>query len=202
MSGAGKEHYQFIWLILVFASAGVLSHSGIKVPYFTFFHHDSGKRPEEAPLHMLLAMGLTSILCIYIGIFPDNLYAIMPFQVKYEPYTFEHILTQLQLLCFAILAFYILSKLNQLPSETRSINLDFDWTYRVFLPSIIGKLLIFLEAAERKGLKLFNKSSRSFIDKVYHVSGPEGVMTRILTSGTMVLFIAIVLLVVLGIILF
>ena len=35
MSGAGKEHYQFIWLILVFASAGVLSHSGIKVPYFT-----------------------------------------------------------------------------------------------------------------------------------------------------------------------
>ena len=153
-------------------------------------------------MHMLIAMGLTSILCIYIGIFPDNLYAIMPFQVKYEPYTFEHILTQLQLLCFAILAFYILSKLNQLPSETRSINLDFDWTYRVFLPSIIGKLLIFLELAEQKGLKLFNKSSRSFIDKVYHVSGPEGVMTRILTSGTMVLFIAIVLLVVLGIILF
>ena len=202
MSGAGKEHYQIIWLILVFASAGVLSHSGIKVPYFTFFHHDSGKRPNEAPTHMLLAMGLTAILCIYIGIFPNNLYAIMPYQVKYEPYTFEHILTQLQLLCFAILAFYILSKFKQLPSETRSINLDFDWTYRKLLPSIIGKLLLLLESTEQKALKGLNNSLRLFLQKLYHVSGPEGIMTRILTSGTMVLFIAIVLLIVLGIILF
>ena len=202
MSGAGKEHYQFIWLILVFASAGVLSHSGIKVPYFTFFHHDSGKRPNEAPTHMLLAMGFTAILCIYIGIFPNNLYAIMPYQVKYEPYTFEHILTQLQLLCFAILAFYILSKLKQLPSETRSINLDFDWTYRKLLPSIISKLLSIIAFVEQKRLRGFKKSSRLFVEKVYQVSGPEGFMTRILTSGTMVLFIAIVLLIVLGIILF
>ena len=34
MGKAGKEHFQFIWLVLVFASAGVLSHSGIKVPFF------------------------------------------------------------------------------------------------------------------------------------------------------------------------
>ena len=126
----------------------------------------------------------------------------MPYQVKYEPYTFEHILTQLQLLCFAILAFCILSKYKQLPSETRSINLDFDWTYRKFIPSLIGKLLLLFASTEQKGVKGFNKFSRLFIDKVYHISGPEGIMTRILTSGTMVLFIAIVLLIVLGIILF
>ena len=202
MSGAGKEHYQIIWLILVFASAGVLSHSGIKVPYFTFFHHDSGKRPPEAPTNMLLAMGLTATLCIYIGIFPNHLYAIMPYQVKYEPYTFEHILTQLQLLCFAILAFYILSKFKQLPSETRSINLDFDWTYRKLLPSVIGKLLLLLETTEQKALKGLNNFSCLFLQKIYHVSGPEGILSRILTSGTMVIFIAIVLLIVLGIILF
>ena len=126
----------------------------------------------------------------------------MPFQEKYDPYTFEHILTQLQLLCFAILAFLILSKMKQLPSEIRSINLDFDWTYRVFLPFIICKLLLFLETVEQKGLKVLQKSLLFFLNKVYHVSGPEGVMTRILTSGTMVLFIAILLLLVLGIILF
>ena len=126
----------------------------------------------------------------------------MPFQVKYEPYTFEHILTQLQLLCFAILAFYILSKLKQLPSETRSINLDFDWTYRKFMPSMVGKLLSFLELIEQTGLKGFNKFASLFMDRIYQISGPEGIMTRILTSGTMVLFIAIVLLIVLGIILF
>ncbi len=126
----------------------------------------------------------------------------MPFQVKYDPYTFEHILTQLQLLCFAILAFLILSKMKQLPSEIRAINLDFDWTYRVFLPSIIGKLLLFFETVEQKGLNVLHQSLLLFLNKVYQVSGPEGVMTRILTSGTMVLFIAILLLLVLGIILF
>ena len=102
----------------------------------------------------------------------------------------------------AILAFYILSKLKQLPSETRSINLDFDWTYRVFLPFVIRKLLLLLASTEQKGLKFFNNSLHLFLGKVYQLSGPEGVMTRILTSGTMVLFIAILLLLVLGIILF
>ena len=72
----------------------------------------------------------------------------------------------------------------------------------MFLPSLLRNIIFILELVEQKGLKLFNKSLRLVLDKVYHVSGPEGVMTRILTSGTMVLFIAIVLLVVLGIILF
>ena len=36
MDATAKEHYPIIWAILVFASAGVLSHSGIKIPYFTF----------------------------------------------------------------------------------------------------------------------------------------------------------------------
>ena len=92
--------------------------------------------------------------------------------------------------------------MKQLPSETRAINLDFDWTYRVFLPSMIGKLLLFFETVEQKGLKVLHQSLLLFLNKVYQVSGPEGVMTRILTSGTMVLFIAILLLLVLGIILF
>ena len=35
-------------------------HSGIKIPYFAFFSHDSGIRVKEAPLNMLLAMGITA----------------------------------------------------------------------------------------------------------------------------------------------
>ena len=37
-----------IWLMLLFASAGVFHHAGIKIPYFAFFHHDSGIRPLYA----------------------------------------------------------------------------------------------------------------------------------------------------------
>ena len=201
MSGAGKEHYQFIWLVLVFASAGVLSHSGIKVPFFAFFHHDSGKRPREAPLNMLIAMGLTAFLCVYIGINPGHLYSLLPYEVKYNPYTLEHILTQLQLLCFAILAFYVLYKFKQLPSEERGVNLDFDWTYRKLLPSIINILVRILSNFEVGVLKFFKTVIAAFVYGVYSLSGPDSITTRIWTSGTMVLCIAIVLLVVLGIIL-
>ena len=41
--------YFWTWLVLLFASAGVFHHAGIKIPYFAFFAHDSGKRCAEAP---------------------------------------------------------------------------------------------------------------------------------------------------------
>ncbi|HXI87939.1 MAG TPA: proton-conducting transporter membrane subunit, partial [Parvularculaceae bacterium] len=56
IDGVAGQHHFWIWLALLFASAGVLEHAGIKIPYFTFFAHDSGKRPKEAPPMMLLAM--------------------------------------------------------------------------------------------------------------------------------------------------
>jgi multicomponent Na+:H+ antiporter subunit D len=201
MSASGKEHYQFIWLVLVFASAGVLSHSGIKVPFFIFFHHDSGKRPQEAPVNMLLAMALTAVACIYIGINPNHLYSLLPYQVQYQPYTIEHIITQLQLLCFAILAFYVLYRFKQLPSEKKSINLDFDWIYRKGLPIILRYLFLFLEYLEVISLSVFRRCSDEFVKKIYSISGPNGITTRIWASGSMVLCVAFVLMIVLGIIL-
>ncbi|HSG92897.1 MAG TPA: Na(+)/H(+) antiporter subunit D, partial [Methylotenera sp.] len=61
---AAEEGLWIIWLILLFASAGVLDHSGIKVPFFAFFAHDAGYRCKEAPLNMLIAMGLAAFACI------------------------------------------------------------------------------------------------------------------------------------------
>ena len=49
LSAASDSGYYLVWFALLVASAGVLSHSGIKVPYFAFFAEDSGKRPAEAP---------------------------------------------------------------------------------------------------------------------------------------------------------
>ena len=46
--------------VLLVASAGVMEHSGIKIPFFAFFGHDSGIRCKEAPLNMLVAMGITA----------------------------------------------------------------------------------------------------------------------------------------------
>ena len=49
MLSAAQQGYTWEWLVLLFASAGVFHHSGIKIPYFAFFAHDSGKRCAEAP---------------------------------------------------------------------------------------------------------------------------------------------------------
>ena len=57
MQAAANEGHLAIWLMVLFASAGVFHHAGIKIPFFAFFSHDSGIRCEEAPRNMLWAMG-------------------------------------------------------------------------------------------------------------------------------------------------
>jgi multicomponent Na+:H+ antiporter subunit D len=128
-AAAGEGHW-FVWLVLLFASAGVFHHSGIKIPYFAFFAHDSGKRPAEAPWPMLAAMALTSALCIGIGVYPEPLYALLPYPVDYVPYSTYHVINQLQLLMFSALAFTVLMVTHIYPPELHSTNLDSDWFYR------------------------------------------------------------------------
>jgi len=130
VSAAGEGGMLLIWFALLFASAGVFHHSGIKIPFFAFFSHDSGIRTKEAPKHMLIAMGLAAFLCIGIGIMPGPLYSILPYPVDYEPYTAAHVIDQTQLLAFSALAFTLLMLSGIYPPEIRSTNLDVDWFYR------------------------------------------------------------------------
>jgi multicomponent Na+:H+ antiporter subunit D len=164
LSAVGHEHYLIISLVLLFASAGVLDHSGIKVPFFSFFAHDSGIRVKEAPLNMRLAMGIAAAFCIGIGVFPEYLYAILPYTVEYNPYTVSHVVTMLQLLLFAALAFVFLWKVGLYPPELRSVVLDIDWTWRRLLPAawsgvaegwMIGQRF-FLGTADRARLALLD----------------------------------------------
>jgi multicomponent Na+:H+ antiporter subunit D len=130
IAAAMEGGYFWTWLVLLFASAGVFHHAGIKIPYFAFFAHDSGKRCKEAPGHMLVAMGITAALCVGIGSFPGVLYSILPFQADFRPYSLDHVAGQLQLLFLSALAFTILIRTGIYPPELRSTNLDSDWFYR------------------------------------------------------------------------
>ena len=130
VSAAAHDKLTLIWLVLQFASAGVVDHAGIKVPYFMFFSHDSGIRTREPPLNMILAMGITAGCCVFIGIFPGPLYSLLPFPVDYVPYTAAHVVGQLQLLMFGAFAFCLLILSGNYPPEIRAINLDMDWFYR------------------------------------------------------------------------
>ena len=135
LAAAVEEHLYIPFLMMLFASAGVMEHSGIKVPHFTFFAHDSGRRVKEAPWNMLAAMGIAGFLCFYLA-WPfggyQNLYALMPYELDhaYKPYTWDHVVFQMQLLFAAIFAFTLLKRFKLYPAERRAEILDADWTYR------------------------------------------------------------------------
>jgi len=185
ISAAMDKGYFWTWLVLLFASAGVFHHSGIKIPYFAFFAHDSGKRCEEAPLNMLIAMGITAALCIGLGVMPNLLYSILPFTVDYHPYSLEHVVTQLQLLMFSALAFTVLMRTGLYPPELRSVNLDFDWFYRKLGPSLLaGTWNATCKSCDAMA-RLANRSIEKFLAKLYKHHGPQGILARAWPTGSM-----------------
>ena len=130
MSALGYKGLIAAYLVLLAASAGVLHHSGIKIPYFAFFGHDGGHKVKEAPFGMLVAMAGASALCIGIGSFPTIFYEILPYSIDYNPYDASHVLGQMELLIFSILAFTFLMRFGFYPPELKSTVLNTDWLYR------------------------------------------------------------------------
>ena len=189
LTAIAEEHRWFIWGTLLFASAGVFHHSGIKIPYFAFFAHDSGRRVKEAPWNMLLAMGLTAFLCIYIGCFPETLYGILPYAVDYKPYTSYHVIQQLQLLMFSALAFTVLMLTRIYPPELRSTNLDTDWFYRVAAPYVVGHLMRGVSAAGAALESALTGAVALAIATIRRVHGPGGLMARTLQLSSMVILV-------------
>ena len=184
ITAAAEEGHWIVWAVLLFASAGVFHHSGIKIPYFAFFAHDSGKRVKEAPINMLIAMAAASALCLGIGMFPDYLYAILPYQVNFIPYTTAHVITQLQLLMFSALAFTVLMWTRIYPPELRSINLDTDWVYRRLMPSICNKFIVLVSTAYHAISRVAGIRAERAIRTSFHLTGPQSALARTWEIGS------------------
>jgi multicomponent Na+:H+ antiporter subunit D len=193
ISAAMDGGYFWTWLVLLFASAGVFHHSGIKIPYFAFFAHDSGKRCDEAPNNMLWAMGITAALCVLIGIFPRQLYALLPYSVDYVPYTVEHVVTQMQLLMFSALAFTVLMRTGIYPPELRSTNLDFDWFYRRAGKSAALGIGHALESGWDAVTLASRRVVRHLVAGVYRHHGPDGALARTWPTGNMAFWTTVIL---------
>ena len=193
LSAVAHEGYLAIWMILLFASAGVFHHSGIKIPYFAFFAHDSGKRCKEAPLNMLIAMGITAFLCIAIGVYSPWLYSLLPHTVDYQPYTTSHVIGQYQLLMFSALAFAVLMRFKIYPPELKSVNLDFDITYRKWLPSLYNWIIARTRDGWQSILHDLRQGVHRFVVYMFRYHGPEGILARTWPTGSMALWVAVLL---------
>lgn len=196
MSAAVAEGYDVVWLLLLFAAAGVFHHAGIKIPYFAFFAHDSGIRTTEPPRNMLIAMTIAAVLCVVIGTFPaQTVYALLPWESDYQPYDLTHVLTQLQLLFFSALAFVWLNLRNLYPPELPSTNLDADWLYRKLAPVFVKRVACTVYGAYEKVENSAVSGIKRMINHSYDVETdkPKGYFARLWPIETMVVWVAVLL---------
>jgi len=171
IDGAIHEHLVWVWLVLEVASAGVFLHAGIKFPYFVFFAKDKGLRPGETNKPMLIAMAFLAFMCIFLGLYPQPLYNILPYEVHYQAYTFNHVIAQLQLLMLSALVFFLFLKLLK---RTETISLDTDWFYRLG-----GRLFYSMMDTALNGIN-------SLSDRIF-VRGLTGVLGRLSRQGPQII---------------
>lgn len=140
IAGAAEAHHTWLALGMEVASIGTFLSVGIKLPYFAFW-----SKPEYAgelkpiPVNMYIGMAMASILCFVIGIYPQALYALLPFETDYQPYTAWHLLQMSQLLAATGLGFYLM---RHVIVPKAKLNLDFDYFYR-----LIGRGVLFIISA-------------------------------------------------------
>jgi len=190
VEAAAVDYRMWIWLMLSMASAGTFLHTGLKLPYFTFLGKDSGLRPKEAPWNMLLAMGIAAFFCVFIGIYPAWLYSFLPAPVDYNAYTLSHLFWELQLLLFTGLGFFLL--LKHVGGEAK-ISIDTDWLYRRALPATARWVRDWGGAAWQGTLNLSLRGLEGFVMGLARHHGPQGLLARTWPTGSMVLWVAIIL---------
>ncbi|MBV1933724.1 MAG: Na(+)/H(+) antiporter subunit D [Parvibaculaceae bacterium] len=190
LSAAGNAHMLWVWGALLFASACAAYHSGIKIIYFTFFGEDRGLTPKEAPLNMKLAMGITAIICLAVGILPEQFYALLPYDVDYHAYSFSHVITQLQLVVFVLLAFLLVKNTRFFPAPRATVSLDTDWLYRKVIPYFLGHIATIVERIWTRWKHDANLVVSNAIQASYRTHGPQGPVARTWPTGSMVLWVA------------
>lgn len=202
LSAVSEGGYLWISLALLLASAGVVDHSGIKIPFFSFFFHDNGWRVKEAPMNMLIAMAGASLLCLGLGIFPGLLYGILPhpevaFEYQKHLYNADHIIGSLQLLLFAALAFVLMmrtkNRIFAYPPEIASVNLDFGWIYRRLLPSILKPLGHRINRGHEGFTGIIIKLAGKGNQTLKHFYSPGGIMGEPWSTGRTTFWAALLL---------
>jgi len=190
VEAAADQELALVWFLLICASAGVFLHAGVKFPWFVFFHRDSGLRPPDPPPSMRLAMLLFAGLCIGIGVVPATLYGLLPYPVEYLPYTGAHVVQTLQLLLFSGLAFFLMLPFLQ---RTLTITLDSDWFYRRLLPRGLQWLLATSQPLDAAIRRSAGSLIKGMIEALTRYHAPRGMLARTWPTGSMVLWVAILL---------
>ena len=105
------------------------------------------------------------------------------------PYTATHVISQLQLLFFAAVAFCWLKLSGIYPPELRSVNLDSDWVYRRAAPRLIGLVTRSGRAIGDRLGQIAGRLGEIIRDAAYGLARPEGILARSWTLGSSLLWV-------------
>ena len=126
----------WVYLALMAGSVGAILHTAVKIPFFTFFSEDRGLKADEAPLPMVIGMGLAALGCVAIGVYPALLVDLLPFDVKAKIFASSPMLGQMQMIIFTLIGFGVMVKAGVMLKDRPSTLLNSDWIYRKFAPMI------------------------------------------------------------------
>lgn len=92
VSAAGYEGHGIVAGLLHLAAAGTFLSVGLKLPWFAFGGPAHVATVEQrVPRSMLVGMSLAAAVCIVTGLAPGaTLYALLPFDATYAPFTLAH----------------------------------------------------------------------------------------------------------------
>ncbi len=123
------EQSGLIWaaLLLYAASIGTFLHTGLKLPYFTWFGPRREMPIRPVPANMYAGMGLAAALSIGIGVYHYPFYELLPYAIDFQPYTSYKLVHTAEYLAFTALAFWLF--LDPL-KPTATVSIDTDWFYR------------------------------------------------------------------------
>jgi multicomponent Na+:H+ antiporter subunit D len=127
---AVKGESEFLAFGLYVASVGTFLHTGLKLPYFTFFGPAREKPVEiirSIPPGMYAGMIALAVLCITVGLFPSWLYHQLHFDVHPHAYSLANVVHTIELLTFTAIGFWALRAWLK-PNDY--VFLDTDWFYR------------------------------------------------------------------------
>lgn len=193
LQAASEQRLLWPWIILTVCSAAVVFNAGVRFPWLTFLQPQQSSVVEQGCDPALLgkvALGVGAALCVALGVFPQQLYALLPIVGNYHPYTLSHVVEQLQLLVPAALLFFATLPLFSLQPQRQ---LDFDWLLRKPLFIVWQDFVLQLFALGLRGRSFAVSSMVRGFKFVFRHHGPRGVLSRSWPTGSIALWVAILL---------
>jgi len=189
MQATIEAHLTVAWVILLVASSVALLYVGLRYPWFVFFNQITPSKVERLPWNMTAAIVLTVVACVALGLFSATFFSVLPYPIDYQPYTFTHVIEQLQLLLGGVIVFYFARGYLQ-PRDT--VTLDVDWLYRHWAPNHIHSIDLWLSETYAGFLKLLTRLQELLVQTLRHWHSPEALFGRNWGSGPMVLITLVV----------